>query len=178
MAIRCLCVPRNIHSHLFLQNYKITQFALIMDRTAQSQVGGRPDPGMVHEPILSTVWCFLHGLMSQVAVWQPQGLPGKFSNLKPWNSPSMINCCACWESKLPTTEVTSKHWYGAIPRLKVGRDSSSLLVRVWLHWTTSIMGRTTICPIEGDIYPNAKFPSLCKILPSDSSYLNRTVYQV
>lgn len=132
----------------------------LMARTAHSQVDGRPDPGMVHEPILSTVWCLLHGLMSQVAVWQPQELPGKFSNLKAWKSPSMINCCACWVSKLPTAEVTSKHWYGAIPRLKVGRDSSSLLVRVWLHWTPSIMGRTAICPYRRRHLSYCKVPLL------------------
>lgn len=140
------CVSQNTHSCLFLQNYQSTQFALRVDRIVHLQLDRRLEPGVVHEPVFSIIWCLLQLFMSQVAVWQPQGLPGKFSNLKPCNTTWMINCCACWVSKLPMAEVTSKHWYGTIPRMKMGRGSSSHPVGVWLPWTPSIRGRTAICP--------------------------------
>lgn len=146
MVIGCFCVSCNIHSCPFLQNYQSTQFVLRVNRVVHCQVNRRLEPGVVHEPVFSTIWCLLQLFMSQVAAWQPPGLPSKFSNLKPCSTPSMINCCACWVSKLPMAEVTSKHWYGTTPRMKMGRVSSSHPVWVWLHWTPSIMRRTAICP--------------------------------
>lgn len=118
-----------------------------MDRTVHGQVGGGSlVPVVVHEPVLSAFGDLLQLLVSQVAVWQPQGLPGKFSKLETLQHSfdDQPLCLLSIQIANGRGHIQTLIWHHS--QDEGGRGLPSHLVGVWLHWTPSIKGRSAICP--------------------------------